>query len=77
MARGIQSKSIEGLGAETPAEGVGGKALHEPVGLGGRKLPNIHFFLNSSKSQTNLLRMLNTKSAISQKLKIATTKLMN
>ena len=52
-------KSIRGLGQS-------GRGSPPP------KKNSIHFFLNSSKSQTNSLRMLSTKATISEKLKIAT-----
>ena len=58
LARGIQFKSIRLMRAEPSVGGVGGEAPHEPGGLGGRALPNVIFFLNSSKSQTNSLRMV-------------------
>ena len=50
-----------------------GEAPHEPGGLGGVEPPNINLFLDSSKFQTNSLRM-STKSTIFKKLRIATKK---
>ena len=60
LARGIQSKSLRGLGAEPPVGGLGGQAPYKNGGFGGRDHPNIKKILSFS-----------TKSTLSQKLKIA------
>ena len=70
LAREIQSKSIRGLVAEPPVGGVVGKPLIKTEDSGGRSHPNIKKNSEFIKSQTNTLRMLITKSTISQKLKI-------
>ena len=41
LARGIQSKSIWVLRADTTVGGVGGQAPHKAGGLGMQSLPNI------------------------------------
>ena len=50
LARGIQSKSILGLGAEHPVGDVRGEAPNELGDFGGVEFSSNSFFLNSTKS---------------------------